>query len=115
VVRRRIVLRGVNFDFNRADIRPDSRPILDQAVDVLRENEDVHVVVEGHTDAVGTDEYNRALSVRRAEAVFRYLVNRGIPPERLRVEGFGESRPVASNDDEAGRAQNRRVELRVAP
>ena len=115
VVRRRIVLRGVNFDFNRADIRPDSRPILDQAVDVLRENEDVHVVVEGHTDAIGTDEYNRALSVRRAEAVFRYLVNRGIPPERLRVEGFGESRPVASNDDEAGRAQNRRVELRVAP
>jgi outer membrane protein OmpA-like peptidoglycan-associated protein len=115
VVKRRIVLRGVNFDFDRADIRPDSRPILDQAVEILRENPGVLVVAEGHTDAMGTDEYNLVLSIRRAEAVFRYLVNRGIAPERVRVEGFGESRPVASNDTEIGRAQNRRVELRVLP
>ena len=115
VIKRRIVLRGVNFDFNRADIRPDSRPILDQAVEVLRDNPGVLIVSEGHTDAVGSDEYNLALSIRRAEAVFRYLVNRGIAPERLRVEGFGESRPVATNDTDSGRAQNRRVELRVLP
>jgi outer membrane protein OmpA-like peptidoglycan-associated protein len=115
LVKRRIVLRGVNFDFDRADIRPDSRPILDQAVAILHENPGVLVVAEGHTDALGSEEYNEALSIRRAEAVFRYLVNRGIAPERLRVEGFGESRPVATNDTEVGRAQNRRVELRVLP
>jgi outer membrane protein OmpA-like peptidoglycan-associated protein len=115
VIRRRLVLRGVNFDFNRAEIRPDSGPILDQAVDILNENPDVLVVCEGHTDAIGSEEYNQALSVRRAEAVFRYLVNRGIAPERLRVEGYGKSRPVAGNETEAGRAQNRRVELRVLP
>jgi OOP family OmpA-OmpF porin len=111
--KKRIVLRGVNFDFNSAELRPDSGPILDQAVAVLGENSDVLVVVEGHTDNIGNDEYNQALSVQRAEAVFRYLVNRGIAPERLRTEGHGESRPVATNDTEQGRAQNRRVELRV--
>jgi OOP family OmpA-OmpF porin len=69
------------------------------------------VRVEGHTDWIGSEEYNQALSVRRAEAVYRYLVNRGVEPERFTVEGFGKSRPIASNDTEAGRAQNRRVEL----
>ncbi|MBI4515639.1 MAG: OmpA family protein [Deltaproteobacteria bacterium] len=113
VVRRRIVLRGVTFDFNKSEIRDESRPVLDEASDTLRANRDVRVVVEGHTDGVGSDEYNEALSVRRAEAVYRYLVNGGIPPERLSVVGQGKSRPVADNESEAGRAQNRRVELRV--
>jgi len=73
----------------------------------------VRIAVEGHTDNVGTDLYNEKLSVRRAEAVFRYLVNHGIAPERMEVIGYGESRPVTENDSESGRAQNRRVELRV--
>lgn len=113
--KRRIVLRGVYFDFDRADIRPDSRPVLDEAAELLKDPaaEVEQLVVEGHTDATGIDEYNQALSVRRAEAVYRYLVNRGVPPEIMRVEGHGESRPVASNESEEGRAQNRRVELRV--
>ncbi len=111
VVRQRIVLRGVNFDFNSSEIRPSSRPVLDQAAEILKANPGVDVRVEGHTDAIGSEEYNQALSVRRAEAVFRYLVNRGVEPERFTVEGFGESRPIASNDTDAGRAQNRRVEL----
>jgi OOP family OmpA-OmpF porin len=110
-VKQRIVLRGVNFDFNSSDIRPEARPVLDQAADILKANPGVDVRVEGHTDSVGSPEYNQALSVRRAESVFRYLVNRGVDPERFRVEGFGESRPIASNDTDAGRAQNRRVEL----
>ncbi len=115
VEKKRIVLRGVHFDFDRSEIRPDSRPVLDQAVAILSEEREVLVVIEGHTDAMGTDEYNQRLSIRRAEAVYRYLVNRGIAPERLRVEGYGESRPVADNETDSGRAQNRRVELRVLP
>jgi outer membrane protein OmpA-like peptidoglycan-associated protein len=110
-VRQRIVLRGVNFDFNSSTIRPDSRPVLDQAATLLKANSGVQVLVQGYTDSIGSDEYNQALSLRRAEAVYRYLVNQGVDPERLTVEGFGKRNPVASNDTEAGRAQNRRVEL----
>lgn len=112
-VSKRIVLRGVNFDFDKSTIRPDSRPVLDEAAEILKENPDVRISVEGHTDSVGSEEYNEKLSVRRAEAVFRYLVNHGVPPERMEVIGYGERRPVADNDTEGGRAQNRRVELHV--
>lgn len=112
-VTKRIVLRGVHFDFDKSAIRPDSRPVLDEAVDVLKENPNVRISVEGHTDDIGSELYNEKLSVRRAEAVFRYLVNHGIAPERMEVVGYGESRPVADNSTESGRAQNRRVELRV--
>ncbi len=110
---KRIVLRGVNFDFDKSDIRPDSRPVLDQAAEVLRQSPNVRISVEGHTDAVGSEVYNEKLSVRRAEAVFRYLVNHGVAPERMEVIGYGQARPVADNDTETGRAQNRRVELHV--
>jgi len=110
-VKQRIVLRGVTFDFNSADIRPEARPVLDQAAQLLKANPGVDVRIEGHTDSIGSAAYNQALSIRRAESVFRYLVNQGVDPERLRVEGFGASQPVASNATEAGRAQNRRVEL----
>jgi len=110
-VKKRIVLRGVHFAFNSAEIEPAARPVLDQAAEILKDNPTVTVKVEGHTDAIGSEEYNQALSVRRAESVYRYLVNRGVDPERFTVEGFGKSRPIASNDTEAGRAQNRRVEL----
>ena len=110
---RRLILRGVNFDFNKSDIRPDSRPVLDEAAEILRANPEVRISIEGHTDAIGSDAYNEKLSVRRAEAVFRYLVNRGVAPERMEVVGYGESRPVADNETEQGRAQNRRVELHI--
>lgn len=114
VTSKMIVLRGLSFfDFDKSDIRPDSRPVLDEAGVLLRENKDVTISVEGHTDALGSDEYNQGLSIRRSEAVFRYLVNRGVAPERMEVFGYGESRPLADNDTESGRAQNRRVELHV--
>lgn len=112
-VKKKIVLRGVHFDFDKATIRPDARPVLDQAVQILKQEGAVDVVAEGHTDSVGSAEYNLKLSERRADAVRRYLINGGIAPERIRTEGLGESQPVASNDTEEGRAQNRRVELRV--
>jgi hypothetical protein len=110
---RRIVLRGVNFDFNKSDIRPDSRPVLDHAAEFLRDNPNVRISIEGYTDSVGSESYNEALSLRRAEAVFRYLVNHGVAPARMEAVGYGEAQPVADNDTESGRAQNRRVELRV--
>jgi outer membrane protein OmpA-like peptidoglycan-associated protein len=112
---KRIVLRGVNFDFDKATIRADARPVLDEAIRILRQEGGVVVVAEGHTDAIGSTDYNQTLSEHRAEAVRRYLVNGGIEAGRIRTEGYGESRPVASNDTADGRAQNRRVELRVQP
>ncbi len=113
VVKQKIVLRGVNFDFDKSTIRPDAAEILAEAARILREQPDIRVSVDGHTDARGTDEYNQRLSERRAQAVVDRLERLGIGPSRLEPQGFGESRPVASNDTEEGRAQNRRVELNV--
>lgn len=112
-MQRKIVLRGVNFDFDRATIRSDARPVLDEAVATLQREGTISIVAEGHTDSRGTDAYNENLSLRRANAVRDYLVKGGISPSRISVEGYGESRPVATNDTDDGRAQNRRVELRV--
>ena len=112
-VQRKIVLRNVLFDFDRYNIRPDSAPVLDEAVELLKGGGTINIVAEGHTDSIGTEAYNLKLSQRRADAVRTYLVDHGISADRIRTEGFGESRPVASNDTADGRAQNRRVELRV--
>jgi outer membrane protein OmpA-like peptidoglycan-associated protein len=112
-VKKKIVLRSVHFDFDKSTIRPDAAPVLNEAVATLKAEGGIAVIVEGYTDSVGTDAYNLKLSHRRADAVRQYLVKHGIPANRITTEGFGESRPVASNDTADGRAQNRRVELRV--
>ncbi len=113
VVKKKIVLRGVNFDFDKATIRPDAAEILQEAARILQAEPDVRVSVDGHTDARGTDAYNERLSERRADAVVDRLTRLGVSPSRLQPRGFGESRPVANDDTEEGRAQNRRVELNV--
>jgi OOP family OmpA-OmpF porin len=113
VVKKKIVLRGVNFDFDKSTIRPDASEILEEAARILGDEPDVRVSVDGHTDARGTDEYNQRLSERRAAAVVDRLTRLGVSASRLQPQGYGESRPVASNDTEEGRAQNRRVELNV--
>jgi OOP family OmpA-OmpF porin len=113
VSKKTIVLRGINFDFDKAVIKPEAEPVLDAAADVLKENSDVKVRVGGHTDSVGTDEYNQKLSERRANAVRDYLVKHGIDASRLTAVGYGESQPVADNKTKDGRAQNRRVTLDV--
>ena len=94
-------------------VHADAVPVLNEAAETLKAEGSIAVIVEGHTDSVGTDAYNQKLSHRRADAVRQYLVKHGIPANRVTTEGFGESRPVASNDTADGRAQNRRVELRV--
>ncbi len=107
-----IRLRGVNFDFDRAEIRPESRPILDQAAKRLKMCGSERLRVEGHTDAIGSDAYNQDLSERRARSVRDYLGGRGVDTSRVQAVGFGESQPIASNDTPEGRALNRRVEVR---
>ena len=101
----------INFDTNKADIRPDSRPIIDQVVAMLTENPGLSLSLEGHTDATGSPEKNKALSEQRARSVVAALVAAGIDGARLSAVGYGQEKPVADNSTEGGRAQNRRVEL----
>jgi outer membrane protein OmpA-like peptidoglycan-associated protein len=112
-VKKKIVLRGVNFDFDKSNIRPDAVPVLETACETLKSEPTIDVSCDGYTDSVGTEEYNQRLSERRAEAVRDWLVQCGIASSRLTTRGFGESNPVASNETEEGRAQNRRTELVV--
>jgi len=105
----------VSFDFNEAVIKPAFEPSLNKLADVLLKYDRTVVHVVGHTDSVGPEQYNQQLSQHRASAVVDYLAQRGVPLDRLRSEGRGESEPRASNATEAGRQLNRRVEIYVKP
>jgi outer membrane protein OmpA-like peptidoglycan-associated protein len=107
----RAVLYGINFDFNSDAIRSESKPTLDKVVALLKEKIDWKMRVEGHTDNIGGDSFNQTLSEKRAAAVVKYLTAAGIDSSRLSSAGMGLASPVAANETEAGRAQNRRVEL----
>jgi len=102
---------GILFDLDSAKIRSESRPVLDEVLGVLQGEPGWKVTIEGHTDSTGSDSHNQELSQQRAESVKAYLVAGGIAAERLQTMGLGESKPVADNATELGRAQNRRVEL----
>lgn len=104
-------LDGINFDFSSARLRPESEPLLTQVASMLNEHPDWTLTLEGHTDKVGGAAYNQRLSEQRAAAVVAYLVAQGVDAKRLDSVGLGMDKPVASNDSEAGRAQNRRVEI----
>jgi OOP family OmpA-OmpF porin len=106
-------LRGIQFGFMSAAIAPGSQSALDHAVAVMRDNPTIRLEIQGHTDAEGDPALNLALSQRRAEAVRGYMISAGIDGERLRAVGHGGDRPIADNDLEAGRAQNRRIELHL--
>ncbi|MGH7628792.1 MAG: OmpA family protein [Gemmatimonadales bacterium] len=108
---KRVVLTGVNFEFNKATLTEDSRNILLEVAKSLAANPGVRVQVGGHTDSKGTNAYNLALSRERAKAVEDFLEANGVSPAQITSRGFGEANPVASNRTEEGRAQNRRVEL----
>ncbi len=104
----------VLFDTGQHTLKPGAREKLATVAGILLAYPDLSLEVDGHTDSVGDDDYNLALSERRAEAVRGYLVQQGIPTASIAAQGYGESQPVASNDVSAGRQQNRRVELVVS-
>ena len=101
----------VLFDLNSANLRPDAYPILQEVVDFLRENPDVHATIEGHACILGFDSVNQPLSERRAQAVYDYLHGHGISFDRLDAKGYGSKKPKVSNETEHGRRQNRRIEF----
>ena len=107
-----IRLEGVTFAFDSEQITADERGVLRDAAEILKRNPDVRVEVAGHTDSVGNAAYNQRLSERRARAVVEYLVDAGIARDRLSYRGYGQDEPIADNATDAGRAMNRRVELR---
>ena len=106
---------GVTFDFAKYDLKPQFYPALNTIASTLKEYNQTMVEVSGHTDSIGSDAANQLLSERRANAVSSYLMGQGVVRERFEVVGMGERYPVASNDTDAGRALNRRVEIRLLP
>jgi outer membrane protein OmpA-like peptidoglycan-associated protein len=108
-----VVLRGVNFEFNKATLTKDSESILRRAYNAMVANPNVRVVITGHTDNVGSQKYNQVLSLKRAQAVKNWLVKEGIASNRMRTVGRGLNEPVASNETDEGRAENRRIEFYV--
>ncbi len=110
-----VTLPGLFFDTGKAVLKPGARNTLNKIAEQLRMNPDARIEIEGHTDSVGSEAMNQALSEKRAKAVRDYLASRGLPEVRISMVGLGESTPVASNDTPAGRQQNRRVELVIAP
>ena len=105
----------VTFDTNSTVVRPGLQSELDRVAGVMNQYPNTLVRVEGHTDSKGSNEYNMDLSNRRALAVKNLVAQRGIADSRLDVVGYGETMPVATNDTEAGRQKNRRVEIKIAP
>jgi OmpA-OmpF porin, OOP family len=106
-----VTLGDVLFDTGKATLKPGAYSTIERLASVLKEDSSRKVMIEGHTDSVGTDEYNQSLSERRAESVQAALFERGVEASQISTVGKGETTPVASNDTAAGRQQNRRVEL----
>ena len=106
---------NITFDTDKSNIKPQFNPVLDQVAATFNQYPQSYIDVVGHTDSQGSDAYNQALSERRAASVSNALANRGVNRARLAQFGMGETQPVATNETAEGRAQNRRVELRITP
>jgi outer membrane protein OmpA-like peptidoglycan-associated protein len=111
----RLVLAGVTFDTGKASLRAESFPRLESVIEYMSHKPSARVEISGHTDNQGNSAKNKELSLKRAEAVRAYLVEQGIDGARLVAVGYGAERPIASNDSESGRAENRRIEARELP
>lgn len=103
------IFQDILFDYDKYDIRPDARPVLNAAASFLNKNKEINIVVEGHCDERGTNEYNLALGEKRSKAAKNYLVSLGVSPERMIVITFGEEKPVCSEQNESCWQNNRRA------
>ncbi|WP_143962676.1 OmpA family protein [Litoribacter populi] len=119
VLEKAIVLENIYYDFDRAEIRPDAAQELDKLVKILKDNPNIRIELSSHTDSRGSESYNEELSQRRAESAVEYIISQGIARERLVARGYGESQPIAPNenpdgsDNPEGRQMNRRTEFKV--
>ena len=104
---------GILFDVDKATLKDEAKTNIDKLAVILKKYPDTNVLIEGHTDATGTEEHNLELSKERAQSVSNYLAQLGVDPARFTATGYGELQPIASNDTQEGRQQNRRVELAV--
>lgn len=103
----------VNFGFDSSDLTSSAKANLDKLAEVLKNNPDTNINIYGHTDSKGTEAYNQSLSERRAASVRSYLISKGVASSRMITMGVGENEPIATNDTDAGRAENRRVEFAI--
>ena len=101
----------INFETGKSDIKPESQSIVDQIAEMLGQNKDLKISIEGHTDNVGSEKSNQILSENRANAVMKALITCGIEKTRLSYKGWGATKPIADNSTEEGKAKNRRVEI----
>ncbi len=106
-------MRNIFFDFDSYELLHESYAELNKISEFLKENPNIKIEIGGHTDNVGTQAYNKALSENRAKAVYSYFINQGISSQRLSYKGYYFSVPIANNETEEGRAQNRRTEFKI--
>jgi outer membrane protein OmpA-like peptidoglycan-associated protein len=108
-----VQLNNIFFDFDKTGLNEESVPELTRVLELMEENPEMCISVQGHTDNIGTVAYNKILSERRAKAVVDYLIEQGVNVGRLHYVGWGKSKPMVSNNDKAGRETNRRVEFKI--
>ena len=106
--------KTILFDVNKSVVKTQAEFILDNIAKIMNENDDFNFIIEGHTDNTGVTEHNLQLSQERADAIKAYLIRKGVKAKRLEAKGYGQTRPIESNDTERGREINRRVEINVA-
>ena len=106
--------KTILFDVNKSVVKTQAEFILDNIAKIMNENDDFNFIIEGHTDNTGVAEHNLQLSQERADAIKAYLIRKGVKAKRLEAKGYGQTRPIESNDTERGREINRRVEINVA-
>jgi len=104
---------GLLFDFDSYALRGNTKDDLREMTETLKKYENTNILIEGHTDSQGSEDYNQELSEERAESVSKYLIDLGINPGRINTVGYGEEQPIAENDTESGRQENRRVEVAI--
>lgn len=110
-----VIFRSIYFDFDKYNIKKEFIPVLDEGVAIIKSKPNLQVILEGHTDSIGTEKYNMALSIRRANSVKAYFVKKGIDANRITAVGFGKMNPRYDNKTAAGRKMNRRVEIKFKP